>query len=153
MESVEEVRDIAAIREEYIVSHILDGDDSDTIGWVEATVTSFDWEDDELVMSVELPWGEEHTYYHDKDEIFDSMIEEMCDEFDINVSEFESLCGKTVWTKVRYLETEDGNIDSGTRISYTKSRHGPKYRILWYLQTIGAWTLLAVLVVMVVYFL
>jgi len=128
--NIDQVYDVARIRDEYIVSHLLDGDDRDTHGWVQGSITDFeiDEDDDQLDMLIELPWGETHCYNWDTDKIFTGQFSDVCSSYGCSVSEFERLRGKDIWLKVRYIEIDDsGEINTGTRMNYKKPATGPNH--------------------------
>lgn len=129
IENVDQVYDLARIHEQYIVSHSIDGSDHDTHGWVKGTVTDFelDKDDDELDIVIELPWGEKHRYGWSHDNIFDGPLSKVCDAYGYPVSQFERLKGEDIWLKVRYVEIDDGEIDSGTRMTYPRTPTGPNH--------------------------
>jgi hypothetical protein len=127
IDSVEQIHDLTYIHDNYIVSHAIDGSDYDTHGWVKATVSNFEIDGEEIDMVIELPWGETHRYGWTQEEIVGGPLSMVCRAFDYDLSEFERLQGEDIWLMVKYIEIEDGEIDSGTRMTYTMTALGPNY--------------------------
>jgi len=106
MEDIEQVYDLTRIKNEYTTSHPSASADSDTHGG-------------ELKMYIELPWGEEHIYGWPEDELIGGKFEKLCNGYDIDTNEFETLQGREIWLMLRYIEMDDGEIDTGSRMSYS----------------------------------
>jgi hypothetical protein len=129
VQDVEEIYDLTRIHDEYIVSRPFDRS-GNTHGWTKATVVGFeiDEDDEELIMIIESSWGEKHRYGWSKDNIVSGPLATVCKAYDYPVSDFERLQGEDIWLKVRYITLdEDGNIDSGTRMNYSRAATGPNH--------------------------
>lgn len=128
-QEMEQVYDLARIHEQHIVSHLFDGDDHDTHGWVPTTITDFDLDsgDETLAMTIELPWGEEHEYSWDCDNLINGPLSKICDAYGHPISQFERLKGNTAWVKVRYVNIEGEELESGSRMHYPSVADGPNY--------------------------
>jgi len=130
LEDVEQVVDIGRIHDKYVVSHPFDLQDSDTHGWVQATIVGFEIDevDGELDCILEMPWGEQETYAFDENGIVGSSLSIVCKCYGYDLSEFQKLVGEDVWLKLRFVKSDDdGSIRSGTRWTYDLSREGPNY--------------------------
>lgn len=127
IESVDQVYEVAHIHDEYVVSHPFDGDDHDTHGWVQGTITNFevDGENDQLDMVIDLPWGETHRYGWEYDEILGGPLSDVCKAYGRGIHEFQRLVGNDIWLKLRYVQVDDGEIDTGTRMQYNRVDTGP----------------------------
>lgn len=131
IESTDQIHEVAAVKEQYVKSGFLTGEDSDTLGWVEGEVVGFDIDTDQEQLNaiIRLPWGEEHEYGYSLDDITDNKFRQFCSAFDKTVSEFESIEGEKIYLMVRHLKVdEDGELESGTRFNYDSITSGPHYR-------------------------
>ena len=131
IESTDQIHEVATVKEQYVESGFLTGEDSDTLGWVEGEIIGFDivTEQEQLNVIIRLPWGEEHKYGYSLDDITDNKFSQFCSALGTTVSEFESLEGEKVYLMVRYLKIdEDGELESGTRFNYDTITSGPNYK-------------------------
>lgn len=129
MNNLDEVHEVARMREKHVVSHQLDGSGHDNVGWVKAEIKQFETaeSDDNLILTIELPWGEEHMYFYKLDNLFSGNFRKLCSAYGYDVSEHELLEGEPIWVKLRYIDMNGGEITSGTRINYGKVKTGPKH--------------------------
>lgn len=124
VDTVNQVYEVARIHDEYVVNYPFDGS-GDTHGWVKATVSEFETEDETIKMAIDLPWGEVHRYGWSADNIINGPLSDVCKSYGYPVSEFERLVGEDIWLKLRYVSLEDGEIDTGTRMNYPCAASGP----------------------------
>lgn len=122
-ETIEEVEHIFSVHRNYIIG----SDSKYGIGWVKAEVVNFeiDSDNDDLDIVVRLPWGEEHKYSYGLDNLWDSNLQMWTDAYGYEIEDFRKLEYKEIWMRVRYLEIEDGEIESGSNIKRGTMRHGP----------------------------
>lgn len=136
VETIDDVLDIAAVKEQYVVRRPLDCIDSDTGGWVKATVVDFkiDELEEDLDVIVELPWGERHRFGYDLDGLWTNKFSDFCSMMGYKVNNFDDIVGDELWLLVRYIDKEDDEINSGTRLKYDKSPYGPWYlfHVIWW---------------------
>jgi len=129
LKDIDQVYDMTRV-DEHVVSHPLDGGDSDTHGWVKGTIVDLELDDenDDLDVIIELPWSEEHIYGYDKNQLYGERFEDLCNSYGYDISEFERLQGEDIWMKLRYVEIDDdGDIKTGTRFKYKKVKTGPNH--------------------------
>lgn len=127
MNDVNEVYNVARIHDDYIVSHRFDKSGS-RIGWAKGTITELRVpdDDDHLVMDIELPWGEVHTYGWDNEGLVTGPLSEICGEYGYDVSEFNRLEGEYAWLKIEEVGTNgDGSVYTRSRMEYGEMTSGP----------------------------